>query len=635
MVLIYSLLVFRSFALKKDSLSYYAERSENSSLRKAAIIEIEKNIFTDQRAYYYLALSYKLENSKIALLKLDSIIDLVKPYPNSIWRERLQALRISFLRKNGMHQKSIDQGKILLEVFLDSNSIFDVSRVISISYRRINKYDSALIWALRIQKQAELLNDDLRLHRALQNRANLYDVLKQRAKAIKLERQLLTIADRLENSDLQVLDRCNLGSSFVNLNVLDSAKFYFEQALQLAERWQNIKRIPLILYNMGSLEYKHDKYENCVELLIKCLEYAEKTVQPSIISSSHYLLALCYLNIGDFTKVHYQIKVGLSEASKYGFLQDKLYFLELLTEIQNRNNNYEGVISTLQSIRILEDSIMNQERIKTIEELETKYETEKKERHIKNLEQEALIADLRIKQQNFQLLAVLLIFISGSITGYFLYRTRALKVEKHRLMMQQRLLRTQMNPHFLFNALSSVHGYIYEGDQKQAAEYLSMFGTLTRDILDHSQKELISMQKELDVLEMYVNIQKIRFPWIVYNIQIDRDLDINDMQIPPMLIQPFVENCIEHGFRGKHEGRVEVEILKVCDDKLVIFIRDNGVGLEHVKGQNYQSKAFEIAKERLSLLSGMKKNTKNLTIDNRSGTSGVVVEIKLPIIELI
>lgn len=618
------------FSFQQDSLEYYARKSDYAKLRYLTETKLYSQGRADQRLLFYYASSYQLDNSKLALAKVDSVLDLDIFRESTIWKERLQAQRISSLRKNGRYQQAVDEAKKLNSEFSDSIAIFDVSHIVSVCFRKMNQYDSALRWALRLQKSAELMRDDLRLHRALQNRANLYDALKQREQTIEIERQLLAIADRLENSDLQVLDRCNLGSSFVNLGNYDSARFYFQRALVLAGENENIKRLPLIYYNIGSLEYRLDRYEEAVQLLKSCLDYASETGDPTTTSSAHYLTALCYLEMGDLNKVQKQIDLGLKLASQHDLLQDRLHFLELQSHIQNEKGDYIETIQTLQDIRVLEDSILNKERMETIEELEAKHETEKKEQQIEDLEKEAIIANLKISQQNIQLLGALSILLIGAIAGFSIYRNGNLKTEQQRLMVEQKLLRSQMNPHFLFNALSSVHGYIYEGDKKQAAEYLSMFSELTRDILNHSSQELIQLSKELITLEKYVNLQRVRFSGITYTVEIEEGIEPAEICLPPMILQPFVENSIEHGLKGQERGCIVVRVKKEGDE-ILCQIEDDGVGLGDEENKNHQSKAIEIARERISLLPGMKKRKDVLTVQNQE--KGVLVELRLPLLE--
>lgn len=606
-----------------DSLEQYDQANDFLSLRKAVLmVDV-----LDARLGYYLARSYNSYQVDEALMKSDSLLALPFFSKNSNWKDRTLSHVLSLERKKGLYEKVMKDGRSMLMRITDERSVFDVSHNISISFRRLNQYDSAMKWGLPLLNLAEGIRDNLRRHRAVQNMANLYSSLKEYNKSLSMEKSLILLADSMKNTDLRILDRCNLGSSYVNLKKYDSARFYFDEALLLARNSSQSKRIPLILYNLGSLEYGLDQYSKAIELLNECIDQSIEANQPPLVTRSRYLLSLCYRQQGKVSEVMNMLSQGIADAEKYGLKQDKAYFLNLRADLQNKNGDYIDVIATLQSLRLLEDSILNDKRVRAIEELKTQHDTEKKERQIESLRQGKTISELQIRQKNALLVGGAILVVVLAMIGYVFYRNRTLRLAQERLVTEQQLLRSQMNPHFLFNALSSIHSYVYEGDRRQAADYLATFGELTRDILDQSSVDWITLQKELKTIQQYIEIQQIRFPHVSSETFLSDNIMVEDMSVPPVLLQPFIENAFEHGLSDQKEGAIKIRIDLMDESNIIFEIEDDGVGL-NASQSRHESKAISITRKRLELSYG--KGKFGLQVSNADGSSGVLVRMVLP-----
>ncbi|MEM9918349.1 MAG: two-component regulator propeller domain-containing protein [Bacteroidota bacterium] len=202
----------------------------------------------------------------------------------------------------------------------------------------------------------------------------------------------------------------------------------------------------------------------------------------------------------------------------------------------------------------------------------------------------------------FSLLAVLL-------SLYFKSRIRRLerkaKIEGQVRELQQVALRSQMTPHFIFNCLNTIQGYIAEQNTKVAAHYVRHFSRLTRSILHFSTKKVISLEEEVGLLRDYLELEKGRLNEpLDYTIEIAPDVDVFEDVIPPMLLQPLAENAIVHGLVGlNRKGRIAIICSKAGKD-LIVCVRDNGVGLGHRKqsrGRSYPSVGLDIIRKRLTL----------------------------------
>ncbi len=219
-------------------------------------------------------------------------------------------------------------------------------------------------------------------------------------------------------------------------------------------------------------------------------------------------------------------------------------------------------------------------------------------------------------------------------------------LENKRKAMESRLqsLRLQMNPHFLFNALNSIQQMILANEEMVATRYLSRFSKLLRTILVHSDKEMVTLKDELEILNLYVELEAIRFKdSFRYTIECNEEIDLDEVKVPTLLIQPFVENAIWHGLMHK-EGQRELHILfSEKDDNLFCVIEDNGIGRDKAretgivsgKGKSHTSKGIAVSLERLKTLHGENGHTGSLHItDMKKETgepAGTRVEICFPI----
>jgi tetratricopeptide (TPR) repeat protein len=292
-------------------------------------------------------------------------------------------------------------------------------------------------------------------------------------------------------------------------------------------------------------------------------------------------------------------------------------------------NNTDAALQYLQKYSASKDTMVNLTRKKEIIEIQTKFETEAKERQIENLENENLLKELQIKQNKWFMAGLAGLVILVFLFAVLLIRQNKLKHDQQTLLLQQKLLRTQMNPHFLFNSLTSIQNFIIKEKPGLASDYLSRFSKLVRQILDNSTQEFIPLEKEIDAIENYLELQKVRYRDLFdYRIDVDEDIDPETVQVPPMLAQPFIENSIEHGFKNKgSKGNLSIRFISY-DSLLRVEIEDDGIGRERAKqilkqsNKHHKSLATNITRERLSALNRKSRDKISLNIEDLNDTSG-------------
>jgi sensor histidine kinase YesM len=178
-------------------------------------------------------------------------------------------------------------------------------------------------------------------------------------------------------------------------------------------------------------------------------------------------------------------------------------------------------------------------------------------------------------------------------------------------------LQAQMNPHFLFNALNSIKYHVINNESEKASYYLTKFANLMRMVLDHSALKSISLKKELEALELYIELESIRFEGeFSYTLHINDEVELDIIQVPPLIIQPFVENVFVHAFKDKIENCIlEIEVSEV-GDSIIIEIKDNGPGLPEENNIHKSSKALQINKQRLKEWGDLNDLKTSLEISN-------------------
>jgi LytS/YehU family sensor histidine kinase len=274
--------------------------------------------------------------------------------------------------------------------------------------------------------------------------------------------------------------------------------------------------------------------------------------------------------------------------------------------------------------------------------VQSMYETERLEQQVGELSKENVITRYELQQNRQIMWIIFLASILVLFAGFIIFRQSRISARHEKLLIEQRLLRSQMNPHFIFNSLASIQNFIVKQDDTRASIYLSRFSELIRSILHHSRSELISLEDELNTIENYLKLQKIRFSdEFDYYIEMNDELDIENLYIPPMLAQPFIENAIEHGIRHKtSKGNISIRF-KSRNDTLILEIEDDGIGrekaMELMKIQNpdHTSYASKITSQRIKTINKRLKKKIRFEIIDIKETTGtgtkVIFEIPLPL----
>ena len=404
---------------------------------------------------------------------------------------------------------------------------------------------------------------------------------------------------------------------------LDTIRHFTNEFKSLAQQFHHKPTLIKAYRHLQTVEMVLDNDEMALRYIDSSLMYCVPEVD------NHSL----FVGYGDKADIYWKLKNSQLAAQ---YADSCLYYAQKTgvplsianayltkSDIAEFSGNWKEAFYSLRGVKIIMDSVQNIERTTAVNELEKKYNQAKNEKTIKELAQEKRIYLLLA----LAALLAIIIFI-------FYLRQQSFKHKQTILETEQRLNRARMNPHFFFNALTSLQSFaLRENDGKALASNLSKFSHIMRETLESSYKEYITIEQEINYLNEYLEIQKIRFPKkFNYEINADDTLEIDEFLIPSMIIQPFVENSIEHGFVGlEEEGQVMIHFKKQ-DKEILIEISDNGIGLDNAQklSTEHISRAHQIIKDRIYLLNIKLKTKARFSIDNRTDGNGVIVKIYLP-----
>lgn len=468
-------------------------------------------------------------------------------------------------------------------------------------------------------------------------RANILRTYNKQEDAIEIYRENLSI---LDNKYLEVVNYQAMCATFKELKNYDSSNYYAQKALSFYKKTDNeyasyyvrilLFEFKLDLFNeTGQNKFVLDEVAVMENAAKKYTELGE--MQLSINAKS--LLAHYYLKVAtNKTKGLAYAKEAFMLAKQNDYQTELLATSKMILEEQiaqnDDSNNY--VEAFLNSVK----HKYNEENTKAIIGIQEKLNVKEKDEQILKSEKEAaenaLIASRNLSYLIYALLGFLLILLIGS----FFYVRKQQKTAKKIDELNKKALQLQMNPHFFFNVLNSINSFIVKNDKKEAQLYLSKFSRLMRLTLENSQSNLIPIKKEIELVENYLALEQVRTKNFTYSIEVDEE--IKDKNIPPLMIQPFVENSIVHAFRSiNHEGKIHVS-LKQENQNISISISDNGKGIAHSNTKinpEKSSLALKITRERLNT---MFKHKEAIIFDALSSDNiefpGTLVKFRIPII---
>ncbi len=533
-------------------------------------------------------------------------------------------------------------------------------------YQSLGQYREALreyTEALRISKK---LGDAELTATVLGNIAGVQKDLNENAEGIKTHKEALALYHQLGNKNGIALELDGIGSCFDNMENTDSAFAYYTEAVKINEAIGNKDALADNFTNIGSMFNSVHNYDKALEYFSKSILMYQKLGDKPNLATVLNLMADAYVNAPLETLLKYGItsKQRFAKAMAYnaealllanetGSLKIKRWILESLGPLYEKQNNFVAATEIYKQLIPLKDSLVNDSTKQAVTQQRLQYEFSKKEDAAKAENDEkhavAYAENLRQKRENKILILGGAVIVAAATISFVFYKKRhAAEVQKTKAEFnvqvsktEMKALLSQMNPHFIFNSLQSINKYIVENDKENASEYLYKFSQLMRLILENSRQQEVPLKEDLSALELYMQLELLRFGnRFRYLINVDPQIDQEDTLIPPMLLQPFVENSIIHGLAAKQDGLIQI-FIKRDGSMLRCTLQDNGVGRQSSltiqkaeKGKNYKSLGMKIIQERLDIMNRLKKVSAAVHFfdlkDSDDKPSGLHIELLLP-----
>ncbi len=465
-----------------------------------------------------------------------------------------------------------------------------------------------------------------------------------------------------------------IGLIFLSLSNNDSALFYLNNALSDADSqtWANALKVNFKRFvhtERAKVFLNSNQYEKAIECLKEPLEfYSENRDKKSLGAASMLTMGQAQFGLKNYPAALKYAKEAFQLSKQLNRKKDTKDASRLLWKIYDNLNNNDSAYYYLQQFLTIKEDL---EKNKSFNELALFKATQKDEERqarmdLLNKENKIKEQELVIQRQNFRrenltnkfLLAGLLgLFALGIIVFRSISLKRKLESEKRILAekelqlqklenerriadMEMIALRSQMNPHFIFNCLNSINRFVLRNDTESASGYLTKFSKLMRMVLENSKQVLIPLEEEVKCLELYIQMEQFRCKnSFTYYVKYHDGVNTEEAMIPPLLLQPFVENAIWHGVNPKEDaGRIGIEFFQK-EETLYCVIKDNGIGrkkaseLKSQLSEHHKSMGLQITKERLAILGELDSKESPVEIedlyDENSNAVGTKVTIRI------
>ena len=578
-----------------DSTSFYADQASILSKKikyqfGLANAEINKGNYNIITGNYINALAH-FESAEKIYVSLLADYPSDRTFKNGLARSYASAGVVYSEQSN--YYMALEQYQKALKIYQDIGQKANISKAlnnIGIVYKSRQNNEKALSYLKRAFKIQEEIGEQSAAV-SLTNIGVIYFEAGNYPQALRYYDMAEKRFKTMDNQRGYALLNNYLGDFHLKQNNYPEAKRYYQKSLDLNEGLQNKFGASLALYNIGKMFLKQKKYADAMPVALQSLAYAKSI----------------------------------------GVLDQTYHSEKLVSDLHGLQGNAAASFVHYKNYIAARDSIANQENNRKFEIAEMDFEYKRKE---------ALLAEQHKRQRQFTIFAIvgsLLLIVLVLVVYNRMQVKRRLTLQKEVAEYEQKALHLQMNPHFVFNCLSSISSFIVQNGTDSALKYLSKFSKLMRLTLEYSKGSLIPIDKEIESLQNYLELEQLRFhDKFQFTITSSDKVEFN-MGLPPLLIQPFVENAILHGIVPKEsDGKIEVAF-DVSNGQLICCITDDGIGLEESKSLKensvmaHKSMALEITRKRLEIMESTTLKSAEIEITPLEHQTGTKVTLRLPI----
>lgn len=565
----------------------------------------------------------------------------------------------------------------ILEQTQDSFEIAVALHNIASLYRDAGNISLALEYHQKSLDIRKKIKDYDGISGALNNIAYIYGEQGRTDKAMEYYQQSLKIGETIGNKK-------NIAMAYNNMGYVigdpEKSVDYYKKALILYEEIGNKEGIGYVLNNIGYVYAQQKNNERALEYYHKSLAIREELGSKDGIATNYINIGKVYEEQGDLAKAidYYRRSLAIKEEAgqvqgmatamtnignllyrmkKYGeaealcrkalILSQKLGYIVnirnaslVLSRIYAEQNNYKKAWEMQVLFKEMSDSVNFSEARKSSAKKQMQFEFDKKEAQsqAEHEKREALSRKEIEKQKlvRYYTMAGFSLLLIGAGVFAYQYNQRKKSVFLQTVSeVEMKALRAQMNPHFIFNSLNSIKRYMQQMNTETAGEYLTKFARVMRMILENSQHRDVPLSEDLKALELYMQLEALRMDHaFTYEIIVDKEVDPEITLVPPLILQPFVENAIWHGFSGKKEpGKIRIHI-RTEGDMLVCTVEDNGIGRKKssektVESSEKKSLGMKITRSRLDILNKGRRAKGGIELVDLD--VGLMVNVRLPL----
>ena len=556
------------------------------------------------------------------------------------------------MSKYGDAFKSFASAQSIFEQLVQQGATAELKNGLARTYGSIgvvcseqNNYAKALEYYFKALKIYRETKQDNIVARAYNNIGIVYKALKEYDKALEYFNKALAVQQKVKDPTSAVTIT-NIGNIYLLQNKSALALSSYTDAEKKLVASGNNRGLGELYNNLGNYYLQAGDAAKAESSYAKALQIFEGVGEKYGASASLAYLGNIYARQGNLKGALANLEKSSSIASEIGVLEQVKDSEKSLSELYEKSGEMGMALKHYKRYTAAKDSIVNAENIKSLVREEMNYEMERKAelQKAENEKREAIYheRDKRQKQMiTFGGLLLLLLFGLAFVIYNRLQLKKTLTLQRDLAEYEQKALHLQMNPHFVFNCLGSISSFIVQNGTDSAIKYLSKFSKLMRLTLEYSKETLIPIDKEIEGLQNYLELEQLRFNRM-FDFSITKDSNIeDDMAIPPLLLQPFVENAIIHGIVPKKErGSINVNF-SIHNEKLVCTVTDDGIGFSRSKEMKensvtvHKSMALEITRKRLEVIQAFTSKTSQVDISELTDTDGHVagtrIVLNLPI----
>lgn len=537
-------------------------------------------------------------------------------------------------------KKTLDLADRSLNLAIPINyipGIAEAYRVKGIAYYYLNNTELAVknyMVALKYFRQIKDIKKEARIYN---NIGNLYKEINYEKALLNYNKALLLSKD-LKNNEIAAGLSFNISTIYRIKGEYKKSLKYLETSNQIFTARKDTAQMILYLQNSAIVLFYLNNFKNAKMRLFEAIEKAKKHNLYNIIVGSNLTLATIYIKEKNYLAAEQSIIEGLkySEILKDNTLKNTLLYKAY--EIEKKRENYRKALDYLTLVYKNDSLLLSQNQSDNIGKTSTHYLQQQKIQ-----ENELIIARQKYRETLYWwiITVIISIVLLAAVAGLMIYlfidkkrKRKELQIQNTITALEQKAFQAMMNPHFVFNVMTSIQYFIGREETHAANQILTGFARLMRKHLEICINSSITLNEEINYLRLYLSLEKIRFSdKMDYSIRVDNDIDADEIIIPSMLIQPFIENAIWHGIKPKEEGGFIKLDFSYLNNELSVVITDNGIGISNSKKNKtigHISRGLELIHERVKLLNKLHRRSIHIR-QLQTGDSGTEVLISFPV----